>query len=145
MSGTDRLHGLRLFQWQEPFTPARHTMSLRVLSIMQRRLRHRSLSTAVVGRGTCRGAAEEDVVGLLGAELGGRQGSCGPDDRVGDVRLAGAVRADDDGDARLELQLESVGERLEAADADGAQMHGTGFSRPQRTAAHLEDHEAVPP
>ena len=53
----------------------------------------------------------------------GRQRSRGPDDRVGDVRLAGAVRADDDGDARLELELDRVDERLEAADPDGLEVH----------------------
>ena len=66
---------------------------------------------------------EEHVVGLLGAQLGRRQRAGGPDDGVGDVRLAGAVRPDDDGDARLERDLERVGERLEAADAKRAQVH----------------------
>ena len=53
----------------------------------------------------------------------GRQRAGRPDDRVGDVRLAGAVRPDDDGDAGLELQLERVRERLEAAQAERAQVH----------------------
>ena len=70
-----------------------------------------------------RGAAEEDVVGLLGAELGRGQRAGGPDDRVGDVRLAGAVRADDHGHARLELELDRVDERLEAADLDRLEVH----------------------
>ena len=74
--------------------------------------------------GPALGAVEEDVVGLLGAELGRGQRAGRPDDRVGDVRLAGAVRPDDDGDPGLELQLERVGKRFEAAQAKRAQMHG---------------------
>ena len=81
------------------------------------------LDLAVIGRRTVRGAAEEHVVGLLGPQLGRRQRARGPDDRVGDVRLAGAVRADDHGDARLELELDRVDERLEAADLDGLEVH----------------------
>ena len=81
------------------------------------------LDLAVVGRRSGRRAPEEHVVGLLGPELRRGQRAGGPDDRVGDVRLAGAVRADDDGDARLELELDRVDERLEAADPDGLEMH----------------------
>ena len=86
------------------------------------------LDLAVLRRLTLAATREEDVVGLLGAQLGGRQRSRCPDDRVGDVRLTGAVRADDDGDARLERELERVGKRLEAADAERAQVHRPGFS-----------------
>ena len=65
-------------------------------------------------------ACEEDVVRLLRAELGGRQRAGRPDDRVGDVGLAGAVRPDDHGNARLETNLDRFRERLEAAQLDGA-------------------------
>ena len=81
------------------------------------------LDLAVVRRRAVRGAAEEDVVGLLGPELGRGQRAGSPDDRVGDIRLAGAVRADDHGHARLELELDRVDERLEAADLDGLEVH----------------------
>ena len=81
------------------------------------------LDLAVIGRAAARGAAEEDVVGLLRPELRGRERAGRPDDRVGDVRLARAVRADDDGHARLEADLDRIGERLEAAQLDGAQVH----------------------
>ena len=47
----------------------------------------------------------------------------GPDDRVGDVRLPGAVRPDDDGHSRLEPHLDRIRERLEAAQLDRAQEH----------------------
>ena len=81
------------------------------------------LDLAAVRRLAAFGTVEEDVVGLLGAELRRRERAGCPHDRVGDVRLAGAVRADDDGDARLELQLERVRKRLEASQAKRAQMH----------------------
>ncbi len=63
---------------------------------------------------------EEDVVRLLGPELGRRQGARGPDDGIGDVRLPGAVRPHDHGHARLEANLDRIRERLEAAQLDGA-------------------------
>jgi len=84
------------------------------------------LDLAVVGRGPCRRAAEEDVVGPVRAELGRCERAGGPDDRVGDVRLAGPVGTDHDGDARLERDLDGVRERLEAAQLDGAQVHRAG-------------------
>src|SRR5262249_17146880 len=46
-----------------------------------------------------------------------------PHERVGDVRLAGAVRADDDRNPRLEAYLDRVGKRLEAAQLDRLQVH----------------------
>ena len=60
------------------------------------------LDLAVVGRRPRRGAAEEDVVRLLRSKLRRRQRARRPDDRIGHVRLPGAVRADDDRDAGLE-------------------------------------------
>ena len=78
------------------------------------------LDLAVVRRRAARGAGEEHVVGLLGAQLGRAERAGRPDDRVGDVRLARAVRADDDGDARLEPHLDRVRERLEAAQRDAS-------------------------
>ena len=81
------------------------------------------LDLTVIGRRARRRASEEDVVGLLGPHLGRRQRSRRPDDRVGDVRLARPVRADDDGDTRLERELERVDERLEAANLDRLEMH----------------------
>ena len=68
-------------------------------------------------------AGVEDVVRLLRAELARAQAAGGPDDRVRDVRLPRAVRADDHGDARLEAHLDRVRKRLEAAQLDRTQMH----------------------
>ncbi len=81
------------------------------------------LDLAVLRRLAIAPAREEDVVGLLGSQLGRRQRAGRPDDRVGDVGLPGAVRPDDDGDARLERDLERVRKRLETADAERAQVH----------------------
>ena len=81
------------------------------------------LDLAVRGRLAVSASRKEDVVRLLGAQLGGRERARGPYDRVGDVRLAGAVRADDDGYAGLERDLERFREGLEAADAERAQVH----------------------
>ncbi len=81
------------------------------------------LDLAVVGRLAARGAPEEDVVGLLRAQLRRRQRAGRPDDRVGDVRLAGPVRPDHDRHPGLELHLDRVRERLEAAQLDRAQVH----------------------
>ncbi len=68
------------------------------------------LDLAEVGRRPVLAAGEEHVVGLLGAQLARAQASGGPEHRVGDVRLAGAVRPDDDGDALLEAHLDRVRE-----------------------------------
>ena len=70
------------------------------------------LDLAVIRGLAIPGPGEEDVVRLLGAKLGRRERARGPDDRVRDVRLAGAVRADDDRDARLEHDLERVRRRI---------------------------------
>ncbi len=66
---------------------------------------------------------EEDVVGLLGAKLVGAQRARRPEDGVRDVRLAGAVRPHHDRDARLEVHLDLIHERLEAAQFDRLEMH----------------------
>src|SRR2546426_5780037 len=50
------------------------------------------LDLAESGCGTVAPACKEHVVGLFRPELGRAQAPCGPDDRVGNVRLAGAVR-----------------------------------------------------
>ena len=91
------------------------------------------LDLGVVGRLPVDGTGEEDVVGLLGAQLARAHRARRPEDRVGDVRLAGAVRADHHGDARLEPHLDRVDERLEAAQLDGLQMHAQGGYRARRT------------
>ena len=83
------------------------------------------LDLAVLGGFPVAAAGEEDVVGLLCAELGRGQRARRPDDRVRDVRLPGAVRADDDRNPLLEIDLERTGEGFEAADLDRLQVHRT--------------------
>jgi hypothetical protein len=68
-------------------------------------------------------ASVQDVVRLLRPELARAQAAGGPNDRVADVRLARAVRADDHGDARLEAHLDRVRKRLEATQLDRTQVH----------------------
>src|SRR5205823_4918467 len=91
------------------------------------------LDLARLARRAAGGAAEEHVVGLLGAQLAGDEAARGPDERVCDVRLARAVRPDDDGDTRLEAHLDRVWERLEAAQLDCLQVHAAGGYRAPRT------------
>ena len=64
-----------------------------------------------------RRAVEDHVLHLVAAQALGRALAHGPAQRLDDVGLAAAVRADDAGQAGLELQLDRLGERLEAADA----------------------------
>ena len=81
------------------------------------------LDLARARRRRARSPREEDVIGLLGAQPArGEAASC-PDDRVGDVGLPRPVGAYDDGHARLELELDRLRERLEAAQAKRAKVH----------------------
>jgi hypothetical protein len=81
------------------------------------------LDLAERGRSPLARAPEEHVVWLLGAELGRAQAPRRPDDRVRDIGFPGAVRPDEDGDARLEPKLDRVGEALEAAQAQACEVH----------------------
>ena len=92
------------------------------------------LDLAVLGGLARLRAGEQHVVGLLRAQLVRRQRARGPDDRVGDVRLPGAVRPDDDGDSRLEPDLDGIGERLEAAQLDRTEVHALRRLAARRTA-----------
>ena len=87
------------------------------------RVVEQELDLAEVGRPAVGSACEEDVVRLLRAQLARAERAGRPADRVGDVRLAGAVRADDDADARLEAYLDRLGKRLEATELYRAEMH----------------------
>src|SRR5690606_36947371 len=49
-----------------------------------------------------------------------------PPHRIGDVRLSTAVRPDDGGDARPELECGTIGERLEALKPERLQPHSSG-------------------
>ena len=82
---------------------------------------------ADLGTAECRSArrpGEDDVVHLLAAHGRRRLGAEHPGDGIDDVRLARAVRSDDDRDARLQLERRGVGERLEALEGQRSQEHG---------------------
>ena len=81
------------------------------------------LDLADAARRVLLGAREEHVLLALCAQLAGWLGGHRPLQRIGDVGLARAVRPDDDGDAAVEAELERLAERLEAAQADCAQVH----------------------
>ena len=93
------------------------------------------LDFAEIGRRVAGRTGEEDIIGLLRAQLVRAQRAGGPEQRVGHVRLAGPVRTDDDGDARLEANLDRFGERLEAAQLDRSQVHARGRLRGAADAA----------
>ena len=79
-------------------------------------------------RGPVGGAGEDDVVHLGAAQRPRALGAEHPGDRVDDVRLAGAVRADDDAHARLELERRLVREGLEALQRQRLQEHAGPLS-----------------
>ena len=68
-------------------------------------------------------AAEDDVAHRLAADGERRLLAHRPQDGVGDVRLARAVRADDDRDAGAEVELRAVGEGLEALEGQRLEVH----------------------
>src|SRR4051794_5706749 len=79
-------------------------------------------------------AGEQHVVRLLRAQLGRAERAGRPEEAVGHIRLARAVRADDHGDTSLEAHLHLVGEALEAAQADRPQVHGARTLAPEQDA-----------
>lgn len=73
------------------------------------------------------GAGEDDVLHLAAAQRLGALFAHDPAERVDDVGLARAVRADDTGDAGLEPERGRRGERLEPAEGQGLQVHAVGL------------------
>ncbi len=69
------------------------------------------------------GPGEDDVLHLAAAERFGALLAHDPAQRVDDVGLAGAVRADDTRDARLEAQRRGGREGLEAAQGEALEVH----------------------
>jgi hypothetical protein len=74
------------------------------------------VASAGVQRGAAGGAVEDDVRHLLAAETLDALLAEHPFDGVDDVRLAGAVGADDHGDARVELEPGLFGEALKTGE-----------------------------
>ena len=75
-------------------------------------------------RRAARGAGEDDVLHLAAAQALGALLTHDPGERVDDVGLAGAVGADDAGDARLEAQRRRRGEGLEPLEGQRLEVHG---------------------
>src|SRR5690606_15348646 len=78
--------------------------------------------------GAAGGAAEDDGVHLPAARLLGGGLSHDPAQRLDQVRLAAAVRADDAGQAGLDQELGRLDERLEACQPQLLKMHGPSLS-----------------
>ena len=79
-------------------------------------------------RAARRRAREDDVLHGLAAQHLGALLAEDPQDGVGDVGLARPVGAHDDREARVEDHLGLVGERLEALEGEGLEVHGAGPS-----------------
>ncbi len=104
--------------------PARNR-HLREVELRQRAVLvvEHQLDLAGAGRGPALRAREQDVVRTLGPQLARALTPRGPEQRVGDIRLPGAVRPDHDRDTRLQPDLDRVRERFEPADLDRLQVH----------------------
>ena len=72
---------------------------------------------------TCRRAGEDDVLHLAAAQTLGTLLAHDPGEGVHDVGLAGAVRADDAGDARLKAQRGCRRKRLEPTQGQALDVH----------------------
>ena len=79
--------------------------------------------SATERRAHCR-PCKYHVLHPLGTERARGLGTQYPSDRIDDVRLSRAVRADDDRHARLALDPGAICERLEADEGECLQMHG---------------------
>lgn len=76
------------------------------------------------------GTGEDDVLHLAAAQRLGALLAHDPTERVHHVGLARAVRADDTRDPRFEPQGGRGGERLEAAEGQGLEVHAAGLYPP---------------
>ena len=88
------------------------------LAVVQHELDLGALARLATG-----GAGEDHVLHRLAAHRHRRLLAERPQDRVGDVRLARAVGADDHAHARTEFQPGPLGERLEALQRDRLEVH----------------------
>ena len=91
----------------------------------------------VVARGTLAGAGEDDVLHARAAHVLERALAHHPAQSLDEIRLAAAVRPDDAGQARLDLEFGGVAEALEAGQAQALEFHRRDPStgRPMRNSA----------
>ncbi len=80
--------------------------------------------------GAAGGAGEDDVLHLAAAQRLGALFAHDPVERVHDIGLARAVRADDTRDARFEPECGCRGERLEPTEGQGLEVHAGGLYPP---------------
>ena len=88
------------------------------------RLVQRQRHLGQVARRPPGGAGEDHIVHLAGAQRAGALLAHRPAQRLDHVGLAAAVRADDAGQARMDLHADRFGEALEPGDAQAAKLHG---------------------
>ena len=88
-----------------------------------------STTSARPSGGATRRPGENDVLHLAAAEDFGALLPHHPTERVHDVGLAGTIGADDTGDAGLEVERGSRGERLESAQGQALQIQLRPFDR----------------
>ena len=85
----------------------------------------------VVARGAPAGAAEDDVLHAGAAHVLERRLAHHPAQGFDQIRLAAAVRTDDAGQARLDLEIGGIAEALEAGQAQALEFHRRGPSPPE--------------
>ena len=96
----------------------------RAVAVVEHELDLRTLRRLAPGR-----AAEDHVLHRLAPHRHRRLLAHRPEDGVGHVRLAGAVRPDDDADPWREVESGAIGKRLESLEGDRLQMHGLVLPR----------------
>ncbi len=122
LASVDAIGGTRL-----ALDPAR---DVEVVLVVDRR-RRRALAVVdghrhfgVIARGAIAGAREDHRIHVGGAQRLVRRLAHHPAERFHQVRLAAAVRSDDAGQSRFDMEIGRLNEGLEAVQAEARQFHG---------------------
>ncbi len=89
-----------------------------------------------IARRPARGAGENHIVHLPGAHRAGALLAHRPTQRLDHIGLPAAIRADDAGETRMDLDAGRLGEAFEAGDAHAAKLHG--HRRPSANCRELQ-------